>query len=270
MTNLQIREIESEAQILRDLCLTIAKAGGDNAAHIGGALSCIDFIASINSIFKYSNSPENMQSLILSKGHACLSLYSLIVQSKLITLEEVISTFERNNSKFLGHPCRNPNIGISFSTGSLGNGLAHAAGKALFRLKNSSQESFNTPITCIVGDGECNEGIIWETLEFISKKNINNLITFVDCNGWQQTQESIYYEDNYQSFIKRVSTFEIATYEIDGHNCQSILDAILDKADLPKVIIGRTVKGKGFDIFENDNQWHHGIVTDSVFEKLSL
>ena len=114
------------------------------------------------------------------------------MQSKFTTLEEVISTFEKNNSKFLGHPCRNPSIGISFSTGSLGNGLAHAAGKALFRLKNSSQRNHNIAVICIVGDGECNEGIIWETLEFISKKNINNLIIFIDCNGWQQTQESIY------------------------------------------------------------------------------
>jgi len=263
-----LNKIKSDSEKLRNLCTIIGKAGGENAAHIGGALSCIDFFSCVDNIYDYSSRPERTQSLILSKGHACLSLYSLIVKSKFIGIDQVVNTFEKDASAFLGHPCRNKEIGISFSTGSLGNGLAHAAGKALFRLNNSSSQLKNLPVTCVVGDGECNEGIVWETFEFISKNNINNLIIFIDCNGWQQTQKSIYSEDSYSSFEKRLNCYNFNTHVIDGHDHQKICEALQSDLKKPKLIIGKTIKGKGYDLFENNNDWHHGVITQPIFDEL--
>ena len=265
--NSKISLLESRSYKLRDICLQIGKEGGENAAHIGGALSCIDFIVGVDDIFNYSSSTEKLSSLVLSKGHACLSLYSLMIEAGIVNKDQLKSTFEKNNSKFLGHPCRNLNLGISFSTGSLGNGLAHSAGKALKRMQ--TKETNSLPITCIVGDGECNEGIIWETFEFINQKRISNLIIFIDCNKWQQTQKSIYSFDDYASLTKRLSSFNnIDLYQIDGNNHLEIKQSLEKKSDFTKLIVGKTIKGKGFDIFEDDNKWHHGVVTQAIYDQI--
>tara|TARA_Y100001968_G_scaffold333021_1_gene393648 strand:+ start:1387 stop:2208 length:822 start_codon:yes stop_codon:yes gene_type:complete len=253
---------------LRDKCLQIANMAGDNAAHIGGALSCIDFIACIDNLYDISRNKETLRSIILSKGHACLALYALISKQGVINIEEIANTFENDSSKFLGHPSRNLNIGIQFSTGSLGNGLAHAAGKALFIKEKSNLENIPSPTICIVGDGECNEGIIWETFQFISGKKLNNLIIFIDCNGWQQTQQSLYYYDNYHNLFNRLKTYELNTYMLNGHCHDEILN-ILKKKDInSKVILGLTTKGKGYSIFEDNNNWHHGILTDKQYQEI--
>ena len=264
----KIKSLNSRSKELREICIQIGKEGGENAAHIGGALSCIDFMVSVDDIFNYSSSPKRLQSLVLSKGHACLSLYSLLIKSGIVNKEQLKSTFEKNNSKFLGHPCRNLEIGISFSTGSLGNGLAHAAGKALKRMNSEIENSL--PITCIVGDGECNEGIIWETLEFINQKNISNLIIFIDCNKWQQTQKSIYSIDSYSSFTKRLSSYDnFDLYQINGNSHLEIQGCLNKKSKNTKLIIGKTIKGKGFGIFEDDNNWHHGVVTQAIYDQIN-
>ena len=265
--NSKINLLDSRSQKLRKICIQIGKEGGENASHIGGALSCVDFMVGADDIFHYSSSAERLKSLVLSKGHACLSLYSLMIEAGIVNEEQVKSTFEKNNSKFLGHPCRNLELGISFSTGSLGNGLAHSAGKALKRMNNKKES--NIPVTCIVGDGECNEGIIWETLEFINQQKISNLIIFVDCNKWQQTQKSIYSLDDYKSFTKRLSSFNnIDLFQINGNNHIEIRNALDKKTEFTKIIVGKTIKGKGFNLFEDDNKWHHGVVTQAIYDQI--
>ena len=267
MQDLCIKDSQQIAKAMRILILELALAGGDKAAHIGGALSCIDFLAVSNQIFRLSDSPSSMQSLVLSKGHACLSLYSLLIRSGIVNKEDVLNTFEKDGSLFLGHPCRCPEIGINFSTGSLGNGLAHALGLAIYRNQNSISIS-SKPVIAIVGDGECNEGLIWECLEFISQLRLPNLIVFVDCNGWQQTQESLYSNDKYESFYQRIKTYDISVFKVDGHNHREIYNALLSNESKSKVILGMTVKGKGFSQLEDINDWHHGILTQSMFEDL--
>ncbi len=263
----QLSLLESRSLKLRDICLQIGKEGGENAAHIGGALSCIDFIVGADHIFNYSSSANRLQSLVLSKGHACLALYSLMIEAGIVDKEKLKSTFEKNNSNFLGHPCRKPDYGISFSTGSLGNGLAHSAGKALKRMQ--SKQVNDLPITCIVGDGECNEGIIWETLEFVNQKKISNLIIFIDCNRWQQTQKSIYSIDDYTSFTERLCSFNnIDVTQINGNSHLEIRKSLEKKNESTKLIVGKTIKGKGFNIFEDDNKWHHGIITQDIYEQI--
>lgn len=187
-----------------------------------------------------------------------------MAHSGIASLETILESFENDDSDFLGHPCRNTHLGINFSTGSLGNGMAHALGLALFRSKKS-----NKNVICILGDGECNEGIIWECFEFISKLKLSNLIIFIDCNGWQQTQTSIYAQDNYQSLFKRLKTFDLDVSLIDGHDHKLIHQEIKKQTKTAKVIMGLTIKGKGYEIFENNNNWHHGVLTNSMYDNLS-
>ena len=259
----QIRLSIYKSKILREIVINIAKEAGEKAAHIGGALSCIDFISVADQIYGLSNSNLSLNSLVLSKGHACLSLYALIAHAGIASLENILKNFENDGSQFLGHPCRNTNLGINFSTGSLGNGLAHALGLALFRSRNN-----NSQVICILGDGECNEGIIWECFQFISQLKLSNLLIFIDCNGWQQTQASLYADDNYQSLFNRLKTYNIDVSIIDGHNHKLLHDEINTKSSLSKVILGITTKGKGYEIFENNNNWHHGILTNSMYDEL--
>ena len=263
--SISISESEKLSNYLREIIIDIAKEAGDKAAHIGGALSCVDFLAAADKYYKLSKSSSSLRSLVLSKGHACLSLYALIAQSKLVSLEKIKETFEKDNSKFLGHPCRYPEIGINFSTGSLGNGLAHAIGLAIYRSQTLTK---NSDVVCIVGDGECNEGIVWECFEFISKLKMKNLLIFIDCNGWQQTQESIYSWDKYESLFNRLKTYNLEVSMIDGHNHKMLLQEISSERSLTKVILGLTTKGKGYKFFENNNNWHHGILTNQMFEDL--
>ena len=260
----EINQSIIKSNSLRKIIINIAKEAGEKAAHIGGALSCIDFISVVDDVYKISDSSSSLNSLVLSKGHACLSLYSLMAHSGIASLETILESFENDDSDFLGHPCRNTHLGINFSTGSLGNGMAHALGLALFRSKKS-----NKNVICILGDGECNEGIIWECFEFISKLKLSNLIIFIDCNGWQQTQTSIYAQDNYQSLFKRLKTFDLDVSLIDGHDHKSIHQEINKQTKTAKVIMGLTIKGKGYEIFENDNNWHHGVLTNSMYDNLS-
>lgn len=263
----KVASLVKRSNDLRHIALELALAGGSNASHIGGALSCIDFLIVANDIYDLSANVTNMQSLILSKGHACLALYSLLIQAKLVEKNNVINTFEKDGSKYLGHPCRDPSIGITFSTGSLGNGLAHAIGLALFRNQSPSNQN-DIPVVAVLGDGECNEGLIWECLEFIGQLRLPNLIIFIDCNGWQQTQKSLYSHDQYKSLFERIRTYDVEAYKLNGHDHLEIYNSLNQPSNKTKIILGITIKGKGFPLFENNNNWHHGILTQSMYDEL--
>ena len=245
---------------LREVIVKLAYAAGNNAAHIGGALSCVDFIAVVDNLFHLNNS-QALSSLVLSKGHACLALYALMIKNGISSFEEISSSIEKDGSKFLGHPCRDINLGISFSTGSLGNGLAHAVGVALYRKSIGLEEH----VFCILGDGECNEGIVWESFDFISRMNLSNMYIFIDCNLWQQTQQSLYSRDNYSAFYKRISSFDFNAVMIDGHD-HTALKSTLVNSSFPTVIVAKTVKGKGVSFLEGNNDSHHMILTQEALD----
>jgi transketolase len=250
----------TSARRLRELIVKLAYSAGNKAAHIGGALSCIDFISVVDNAFSLDN-PVALSSLVLSKGHACLALYALMIKNGICSFEEISSTIEDDGSKFLGHPCRDTSLGISFSTGSLGNGLAHAVGVALHRKSISS----DVPVFCILGDGECNEGIIWESFEFISRMRLSNMYIFIDCNAWQQTQESLYLEDSYTSFYNRIRSYDFNSFMIDGHDHSAIKSTLVDSL-LPTVIVAKTIKGKGVSFLEGNNDSHHMVLTNEAFD----
>tara|TARA_B100000959_G_C14823207_1_gene558681 strand:- start:31 stop:840 length:810 start_codon:yes stop_codon:yes gene_type:complete len=243
--------------------LKFSLAAGSDSAHIGGALSCSDIVGVLYK--KYINVDgdnfENRNRFILSKGHACLALYSCLVEIGLISQKE-IETFEKNESKLLGHPVINRSIGIEFSTGSLGMGLSLGIGVAL-SFKKSKKENH---VFILLGDGECNEGSIWEAAMCAAHFKLNNITCFIDNNNFQQTGTNQQIMNN--SNIKdKWKSFDWDVYEINGHNVKEINEHILKETNKPKLILAKTIKGKGLKIAEGNNSWHHSIITKQQYEE---
>ena len=264
---MDLEELNLKKKILIKNILKIAVEGGSSAAHLGGALSSVDIITSLFfSVMNYdlnNYNNEKRDRFILSKGHACLVLYSALLEKKIINWDQA-SKFEKDNSDFPGHPVKNLDIGIEFSTGSLGMGIGLAIGVAL----GLRQKKHTNKIFVLLGDGECNEGSVWEGLMTINHHNLKNITIIVDKNNFQQTgkTEEIITNPNLK---EKFNSFGINTEEIDGHSLKEINSAFLNsiKSDEPSAIIANTVKGHGIKLFENDNKWHHSILTKELYEE---
>ena len=196
---------------------------------------------------------------ILSKGHGCLAYYAYLCNAGKISLDDLIN-FGKRGSKLGGHPDKNKIDEVYASTGSLGHGLPIAIGTAL--AKKIKKE--NGTVFCLIGDGESNEGTIWESLSIAKKLNLTNLICIVDNNKSQTRSLPAI------NLSKKFKSFGWETYEIDGHNI-SALDSILystkNKISNPIAIIANTIKGKGIkDIEDNMFAWHHRSPTEEEYK----
>ena len=264
---MNLEELTFKKKKLIKNILKIAVEGGSSAAHLGGALSSVDIITSLFfSIMNYNLNNYNNEKrdrFILSKGHACLVLYSALLEKKIINWDQV-SKFEKDNSDFPGHPVKNLDIGIEFSTGSLGMGIGLAIGVAL----GLRQKKHTNKIFVLLGDGESNEGSVWEGLMTINHHKLKNITIILDKNNFQQTgkTEEIITNSNLKEKFK---SFGINTKEIDGHSLKEINSAFLNsiKSDEPSAIIANTIKGHGVKLFENDNKWHHSILTKELYDE---
>ena len=164
-----------------------------------------------------------------------------------------------------GHLDRVSIPGIEFSAGALGHGFSAAIGMAI-----SNKQSQNSGrIFVLIGDGECNEGSVWETILSASQFNLDNLTVIVDRNNYQQTGKNISIMD-LKNLKDKFISFGCDAYEIDGHDLKQIYKTLLKKnvKGKPKIIIANTIKGKGFKIFENDNAWHHSVITKSIYKNI--
>lgn len=248
----KLKQISTEcrAEILK--MLETAKSG-----HPGGSLSVIDIIVSLF-FHEMKSDPQNphwedRDRFILSKGHGVPALYAVLAKRGTIPMEE-LATLRRTNSRLQGHPDRVLLPVVEASTGSLGQGLSIAQGIAMgLKLQKKSARVF-----CIIGDGESQEGQIWETAMSAPKFKLNNLITFLDNNNGQIDG---HVEDvmDIRPIADKWRAFRWAVHEIDGHNFGEIVDA-LEKAraetEKPTMIVSRTVKGKGVSFMENNIGWH--------------
>ena len=259
--------IKDFSKKLKKNILDMALHAGSNSAHIGGALSLADIVAclysSIMSIDKNNPTDAFRDRFILSKGHACLILYSALMELCLIYKNE-IKNFESDNSDLPGHPVINREKGIEFSNGSLGMGLSVGIGVALALQKKNIKSN----VYVAMGDGECNEGSVWEAAMSASNFNINNLIAIVDKNNFQQTGSTneIMKNDNLK---QKWESFGWNVVEIDGHNISEIYNSFLSKGlkNKPKLVLANTIKGKGFKFSENKNEWHHSIMTQKIYDE---
>ena len=262
----ELEEIKNFSKRIRKHILDMALHAGASSSHFGGALSIVEIISTLfsnqmnlNEKNRYS---ETRDRFILSKGHACLAYYAALCEIGFIKKDE-LKTFEKNDSNLLGHPVANKELGIEFSNGSLGMGLSLGIGLCI----SSKKKKSNFKVYVILGDGECNEGSVWEAMMAASHFKLDNLYTFIDRNNFQQTgsNNEIMSLENLKS---KLISFGWNTIEIDGHNINEISNALnLNDKNRPTAIIANTVKGKGFSFSENNNSWHHAVLTKSTYEK---
>jgi transketolase len=251
---------------LRIRILELALSVGKNGSHVGGALSIADILVVLYKYFlKFditNKANDNRDRFILSKGHAANALYGILEFFNFLTKDEVDS-FEVNGSPFYAHASRNIEKGIEFSGGSLSLGLSFGVGVAL----SCKNRSLSNHVYVLVGDGECDEGLIWESLMSASNFKLTNLTVIVDCNG---IQSDGFKKDvmNQNSLTDKFNAFGFNTIEINGHNHDDIYNALNNKdVTRPNAIIAKTIKGKGVSFMENDVLWHHGVLSQNQFEK---
>ena len=266
----KLADIRTFSLNLRKNILEMSLAAGASSSHFGGALSIVEIVSVLFAHeMRIKNGDTNWEKrdrFILSKGHACLAYYAALCEKGFIKKDE-LKTFEKDNSNLLGHPVLNQKIGIDFSNGSLGMGLSLGIGLSIASKKRGQ----DIKIYVIVGDGECNEGSIWEAAMFASAKKIDNLVVVIDYNKWQATgrsRETLTLEP----LRGKWEAFGWEVIEIDGHKFPEIINAFCDSKKLkkPAVIIAHTVKGKGVSFMEDDNNWHYRIPTHEEVEAASL
>tara|TARA_B100000749_G_scaffold20439_1_gene15015 strand:- start:24 stop:860 length:837 start_codon:yes stop_codon:yes gene_type:complete len=263
----QIKNIKNFAFRVRKNILEMAVSAGAGSAHFGGALSITEIVSTLFAyqmkIDKKNPKWEERDRFILSKGHACLVYYAALCEVGYISNNE-LKTFEKNDTNLLGHPVINRNLGIDFSNGSLGMGLSLGIGVAI----SSKKKKKNFNVYVIVGDGECNEGSIWEGAMAAPNFKLDNLYVIIDKNNFQQTGSNKEIM-NVGNLKDKWSSFGWHTTELDGHNIRDLYNFFKEsnKITKPKAIIANTIKGKGFSFSENNNDWHHSILSKSIYEK---
>lgn len=225
-------------------------------SHIGAILSVADIVAVLyTDVLKYnSKNPkwDGRDRFILSKGHAGASIYAALAESGFFDVEE-LKTHYQNGSRLSGHVSHHV-PGVDFSTGSLGHGLSAAAGMA-YAFKKDGKES---RAFVVLGDGECNEGSVWEAALFANHFRLNNLIAIVDHNRMQ----SLDYNENtleIENFASKWESFGWNVIEIDGNDHAELKEAFkqTENSSKPTVIIANTIKGKGISFMEMDILWHY-------------
>ena len=239
------------------------------SGHIGGAFSIADILTvlyfnEMNIDAKIPNSPDRDR-LVLSKGHASAALYAVLAEKGYIDKEE-LKTFRNIDSNLQGHPDMNKVPGVDMTTGSLGQGLSAANGMAL----SSKLDSRGYRVYCILGDGELQEGQVWEAAMTAEKYQLDNLCVIVDANELQLTDSTMNVKGiNYNDIEQKFRAFGFQTVVIDGHNIESIIRA-LTIAEMtkgkPTAIICKTIKGKGVSFMENQVDWHGKAPNDEEYE----
>ncbi len=268
MNEQTIDKIASMAKRMRKNALTMALSAGNNAAHLGSGLSIIEIVATLyGGIMKLDPQQPgwvDRDRFILSKGHGALGYYTALAESGFITSDE-LGTFQGNGGFLPAHPAMNMEKGIEFSSGSLGLGLSFGVGVALAGRKQS--KCYNVYV--LVGNGECNEGSVWEAAMAASHFKLDNLIVIIDSNKMQSDGASHTVLDMGDLGAKWTS-FGFKAFTVDGHNIiemySTLKIATNDKTGKPVVIIANTVKGKGVSFMESNNEWHHNRLSQSQYQ----
>lgn len=262
----KIVKCENAAKKIRRHIIDMTYATRNIGAHLGGSLSIVELLAGlyIGEIKFKTDDPdwENRDRVILSKGHAALALYPTMSEAGIIT-EEELRTFKKDGSKLTGHPSLNGLPGIEFASGSLGQGLSLGVGTCLALKRKNNLES---RVFVFLGDGECDEGSIWEAAASASHFKLNQLVAVIDINSIQydgQTAEIM----NMMPFDYKWRDFGWDIIDIDGHNMGEILNAYEYRSDKPVAILAHTIKGKGISFMENNWKYHNAYLTKNLYEK---
>ena len=263
----EIQALKQKANTLRKLIIEIAYRS-ERKVHLGPALSCADIVAAL--YFKFMRvDPKNPEwedrdRFILSKGHAYNVLYAALYEKGFFGKEE-LGTVRHMNSHLQGHPTMGKTPGVDMTAGSLGNGLGIGLGMAYY-LDLIGKKS---RVYVMLGDGEINEGSVWEAAMQACVRKTSNLIAFVDHNHYQSCGAC---EDILPmgSIADKWRSFGWNVLEVNGHDMADIvskLEIASNYHGAPTVIIANTVKGKGISFMENCNAWHVGVVTKDWYDK---
>jgi len=250
-----VDELKGKALKIRGTILKMLQIAG--SGHTGGSLSEVEIILTL---YKYelSHNPQKpdwdqRDRFILSKGHGCPTLYAVLAECGYFS-EDLLWTLRKMGSKLQGHPQRNVSLGLEASTGSLGQGLSIALGLAL--AAKMDKKDFRT--YCLMGDGELQEGQIWEAAMMASFNKLDNLCGIVDNN---KIQIDGFLKDvmNVEPLAEKWESFGWEVIRVDGHNVVSLMDAFDKVREIkgkPSVILADTIKGKGISFMENKASWH--------------
>jgi transketolase len=240
--------------------------------HLASCLSCVDLLTALYfSVLRIDPAkPRDLSRdrFIMSKGHGAMALFHVLAQRGFYP-EDILRAYGEDGSVFGEHPPTPDHLaGIEAATGSLGHGLPLGLGMAL--AARIQKQSYN--VYAVLGDGECNEGSIWECAMLAAAQKASNLCAIVDFNKWQATGRSqeIMALD---SLVDKWRAFGWDTCEIDGHDMEAVLSALAKfpaASNKPTAIIAHTVKGKGVSFMEDDNNWHYRIPTADEVVKAKI
>ncbi|PKO04422.1 MAG: transketolase [Chloroflexi bacterium HGW-Chloroflexi-3] len=255
---LERKSIEYRKSIIK--LIYMSKAG-----HTGGSLSCVDILNVLyNQVMNIT--PNNVSAIdrdhyIHSKGHSVEALYAVLMDLGFFS-EDKMSTFEKYNSPFIGHPTRNV-PGIEQNTGALGHGLSFSVGMALA----AKMDRRNNKIFTIMGDGELTEGSIWEASASAAHYHLDNLVAIIDRNNLQitgKTEKVMNMEPLHEKFL----AYGYAVRHVDGNDIGELISIFREipfESGKPNLVIAHTIKGKGISFMEDNVAWHHRVPTDSEF-----
>lgn len=247
--------LEEKARVLRGHILRMLAQAG--SGHTGGSLSAADIVACLYfwemNVDPKNPKDENRDRFVLSKGHAAPVLYAALAEKGFFPVE-MLSTLRKMGSPLQGHPDMRKLPGVEASTGSLGQGISWAVGMAL----GGKLDRRDYRVYALLGDGELQEGMVWEALMAAAHYKLDNLVVIVDHNGLQ-IDGKISEVMSPEPVVDKFKAFGFEVLNIDGHDIEAILKAF-EKArstkGRPTAIIAETVKGKGVSFMENRVEWH--------------
>lgn len=266
---MKITKVEGLANIANDIRIEIIEqVYNANSGHPGGSLSCADILAVLyfNQMNIDSENPnaKGRDRFVLSKGHCAPALYATLARKGYFD-KELLKGFRKVESNLQGHPDMKKVPGIDMSTGSLGQGLSAAVGMAI----GSKMEHEGYRVYCLLGDGELEEGQVWEAAMSASKNKLDNLCAIVDYNTLQidgNVEEVAGLIDIKEKF----ESFGFNVIEVNGHDIEALIHAFNSakhQKDMPSVIIAHTIKGKGVSFMEGKAEWHGKAPNQEQYEE---
>ena len=266
---MKITKVEGLANIANDIRIEIIEqVYNANSGHPGGSLSCADILAVLyfNQMNIDSENPnaKGRDRFVLSKGHCAPALYATLARKGYFD-KELLKGFRKVGSNLQGHPDMKKVPGVDMSTGSLGQGLSAAVGMAI----GSKMEHEGYRVYCLLGDGELEEGQVWEAAMSASKNKLDNLCAIVDYNTLQidgNVEEVAGLIDIKEKF----ESFGFNVIEVNGHDIEALIHAFNSakhQKDMPSVIIARTIKGKGVSFMEGKAEWHGKAPNQEQYEQ---
>lgn len=248
-------DVQKLKERIREIRRSLVEMTSMRGVHLGSSLSCLEIIATLY-FLKMRHSPHRPQwkerdRFVLSKGHAAPALYAVLAEAGYFPKEE-LKSFKSIGSRLQGHPdLKTP--GVDAPSGSLGQGLSIGIGMALAAKMRGSRSR----VYVLMGDGECDEGQVWESLMTAAHLRLDNLVLIIDRNGWQLDDRT---EDVKRKIPlrSRLESFGWETYSINGHDVEKIIEVLdcAERAEQPVAIIAHTKKGNGISFLEDSNKGH--------------